>query len=553
VWNEWHVLFDTQRSGWLSDVNGNYVMTFLVAVPEVLPAFQDIQVGQYITLMGQNFQVTNFESATCVAGEGELPFKVGAGYVAPVVDLVSSTNFASIDYSDEKPMVYIGEHVRLGDLRMTGLRERKERAGKAQIKSFNCPTCAAPLTVHAPSILSVACGSCGSVVDTAHENHKVLSRFQLQSKYQPLLPLGTPGHFLGADYDVLGYLRQRMSAEGVVYEWSEYLLFSEDAGYCWLTEYQGHWNASKVITHIPKKVFAGKLKVNYLGTRYEHFQTAKVSVAYVIGEFNWQVKVGDHATVEDYVSPPYMLSMEKTGKEITWSLGEYIPPAVIEAAFKPPQALPIRIGVAANQPSPHVLRPLWKAFAVFALMAFLLQTGFSIFSQHRTVLKEHLVFNQQHGKQSYTSPPFAVTGTGNLVINHKTSLDNNWVYLDMQLVERDSGKQYVFGREISYYSGWDSDGSWSEGSRSDDVTLASVPPGNYILEIEAEMQAANNQIIDTLEVVRDVPEWTNFLLLFLWLSTMPLVAWWRHAAFETRRWAESDYAPEDSEDDSDDD
>jgi ribosomal protein S27E len=29
VWNEWHVLFDDQRGGWLSDANGEYLITFL--------------------------------------------------------------------------------------------------------------------------------------------------------------------------------------------------------------------------------------------------------------------------------------------------------------------------------------------------------------------------------------------------------------------------------------------------------------------------------------------------------------------------------------------
>ncbi len=28
VWNEWHLLFDNQESGWLSEANGNYVITF---------------------------------------------------------------------------------------------------------------------------------------------------------------------------------------------------------------------------------------------------------------------------------------------------------------------------------------------------------------------------------------------------------------------------------------------------------------------------------------------------------------------------------------------
>ena len=551
IWNEWYLLFDHQGGAWLSEANGNYVLTFLVAVAEPLAAFDALKMGQSIMLRGALFEVTNRESATCIAGEGELPFKVGAGYAAPVVDLANEKNFASIDYSEDAPLVFIGEQVTLADLRMTGLRERAAMAGKAQIKTFNCPSCAAPLTIRAQGTASVACASCGSVIDVANEHYKILSRYNTQLAHTPLLALGTRGHLHGADYDVVGYLRRQVKVEGEAYTWSEYLLYSEQEGFRWLTEYQGHWNFSKSTSRTPKKVFTGKSNVNFLGVTYEHFQTATATVTYVLGEFYWRVAVGERATIKDYVAPPYILSAEQTTKETAWSIGEYLLPEVIAAAFKPAQPLPARRGVAANQPSPWVAWPYWKVYAALVSAAFALQLGFLTFSQHRSVLQQVVVFDPASSNHSLTSEPFAVTGSGNLVIRHATNLNNNWLYLDLQLVNRDTGQQYQFGREISYYTGWDSDGSWSEGGADDEVSLSNVLPGNYILEIEAEVQPGTGEIRDYIEVVRDVPAWSNFLLTIFGLGLIPLIAWWRRTSFETQRWAESDYAPTDSGDSSD--
>ncbi len=114
VWNEWHLLFDNQESGWLSEANGNYVLTFPSPAPENIPAFETLEAGRSLQLHGQAFQIVNKETSTCIAGEGELPFKVGAGYEAPVIDLSNEQNFATLDYSETPPLLYIGEQIELG-------------------------------------------------------------------------------------------------------------------------------------------------------------------------------------------------------------------------------------------------------------------------------------------------------------------------------------------------------------------------------------------------------------------------------------------------------
>ena len=80
--------------------------------------------GQQLTLGGKLFEVRDLQSALCIGGEGELPFQVGPGYEVPAADLVGNENtFATIDYSEEEPLVFMGEYVEFDQLQLSGLTE----------------------------------------------------------------------------------------------------------------------------------------------------------------------------------------------------------------------------------------------------------------------------------------------------------------------------------------------------------------------------------------------------------------------------------------------
>jgi hypothetical protein len=124
LWNEWHLLFDDQRSGWLGESAGIYAVSFLIEVGEKIPKFEELQPGESVTLKKASYEVTNVEKAFCVGGQGELPFQIGPGYEAPVADLAGpAKRFATLDYSEEPPLVYMGEYVEFEELHFSGLRE----------------------------------------------------------------------------------------------------------------------------------------------------------------------------------------------------------------------------------------------------------------------------------------------------------------------------------------------------------------------------------------------------------------------------------------------
>jgi len=253
-------------------------------------------------------------------------------------------------------------------------------------------------------------------------------------------------------------------------------------------------------------------------------------------------------------SPRRQLSLELTPKEAVWSQAEYIEPETIQTAFQLDEPLPTRIGIGANQPSPYeAQRPKFRRlFWLFLGLLALGQLATLILSVDRKVHQQTFVFNADTKDKTLDSEPFALSGRpSNLVIKTQSNLNNNWIYLDLALIERDSGVSHAIGRELSYYAGVDDGERWSEGNASDEAVLPAIPAGLYSLSIEAELPPGAPTVTCTFTILRDVPSWANFFLALLGLLIVPIIFRWRAWAFERARWAESDYstAGKDSDDD----
>ena len=123
-WNEWFLVFDDGRPGWLGEAGGEYSVSFEATVKEPLPAWEQLQPDVEVTLNGVRYLVADVREALVVGGEGELPFLVAGGYEISVADLRNATSqFATLDYSEDAPRVYLGEVVEFAALKLRGLRE----------------------------------------------------------------------------------------------------------------------------------------------------------------------------------------------------------------------------------------------------------------------------------------------------------------------------------------------------------------------------------------------------------------------------------------------
>lgn len=412
-------------------------------------------------------------------------------------------------------------------------------------KALNCPGCGAALEIRGfAHTLSVVCPHCLSVLDASTPELQIIQKFEGKQRVQPKIPLGTRGKFDGTQYEVIGFQQRDVKSSDDFFCWDEYLLFNPYKGFRYLTEYQGHWNFVRVMSALPVETrSAGKRAVYVKGLTYRHFDTLRAETGFVLGEFPWQVRLGDSIIDEDFVAPPFMLSAESSDAEITWSLAQYTPGKQIWAAFQLPGAPPPPSGVFANQPSPYAGKAgsawrmwLWLTVALAAI-AFL----FSLTAANREVFEKGYLFSPaSKSDTAYVTPTFDLTGrTSNVKISIHTDLNDNWAYFNFALINEDTGQDFDFGREVSYYR--DSDGS--EGSPNNSVIIPRVPAGKYYLRVEPEMDSKNSSMYYQLTIYRDVPNHTFFWFAAVLLLIPPIGIAVRAASFEAARWRESDYPP----------
>ena len=121
-WNEWHIVMNDGSSAWLSDAQSQYAVTFAAPV-QGLPALNAVHLGQRFTWNKLSFAVTSITTERYRGVEGELPFQYWDKQTATFVDLrSSSSDFATLDYSDAEPVLYLGKMVEFDALRLTNLR-----------------------------------------------------------------------------------------------------------------------------------------------------------------------------------------------------------------------------------------------------------------------------------------------------------------------------------------------------------------------------------------------------------------------------------------------
>ena len=428
----------------------------------------------------------------------------------------------------------------------------------ARVRTIACPNCGGAVELRGfQHTRSAVCIQCCTILDPTTPEIRILQQFDERYRERPVIPLGTRGKFHGSPYEVIGFMVRTITVEGVDYSWHEYLLFNPYRGFRYLTLYNGHWN-DVVPTHgLPEAAKAkGRKAARYLGRTFAHFQNALARTTFVMGEFPWAVRVGETAVTDDYVAPPEMLSSESSEGEINWSHGTYIEGSAVWSSFNLPGAPPLKYGVFANQPSPVAgkVAQIWGRAMILLLLWFVALCLMYAMSQDKEVFRKLYTFRQNNlGSQALVTDIFEVPGrTSSLDIHINTNLQNEWAYFNLALINEQTGQGYDFGREVSYFTGRDSDGAWTEGRRREAVTLPRIPAGRYYLRIEPEMEAAAGGGVRTMNyevvVYRDAFHTFWFWLALPILLVPPIIVTIRAAAFEGKRWQESDYAPSSDDD-----
>lgn len=121
-WNEWYLLFSTGKTGWLSDAQGQYMVSFEREGLD-LPSADSLEVGTKIQIAGTSFTVQDSRRVRTIAIEGELPFAAEAGLESLSVDLVSEdSQFANLLQQPSGTFLYTGRYLDVEELHLSHLR-----------------------------------------------------------------------------------------------------------------------------------------------------------------------------------------------------------------------------------------------------------------------------------------------------------------------------------------------------------------------------------------------------------------------------------------------
>ena len=348
VWNEWHALFDTgehdQRSGWLSEDNGRYVMAFDAPAPADLPALESMQPGQGVAIDARLWQVAAVTLARVGAAQGELPQAPNLADQFTLVELRNAQDeVGTLDYSEpNKPRWSVGRSVALGDLQLSGLRQG-EAEKTLSARGAPCPNCGAALQVTLASTQSIVCGQCQAVVDVSQGLGGDLAHYKQgapQGGGEPLLALGSSGQLaLGGPvraWQVVGYVERcelPEDPEDARVYWHEYLLYAQEVGFSFLVDSEDGWSWATPITGAP--VVSGD-SARWRDHSYRKLYDYQGQITYVLGEFYWRLSRGQRTANTDYAVGSKRLNREKAGNEVTWSAGQTLESATVAKAFRLP-------------------------------------------------------------------------------------------------------------------------------------------------------------------------------------------------------------------------
>jgi ribosomal protein L37AE/L43A len=400
TWNEWHALFDSgpdgQRSGWLSEDNGRYVVAFDAPLAEAAPSAASLRPGAPVVLAGQAWSVASVMSARLIAIEGELPAAPRSRGEFTVVDLRNPRGeVGTLDYSEPaRPVWSIGRSVALSELALTGLADANEKSLKG--RGLECPNCGAALEVKLATTQSIVCHQCHAVVDVSQGVGGDLSHYvQATGGREPQIPLGSVGQLALFErggtkpllpWQVVGYVeRCEMAAEEGDEQsfWREYLLYHREEGFAFIVDAEDGWSWTAPITGVPER-FGESVKHDGVLFRKLYDYTGRVT--YVLGEFYWKLERDQLTYNTDYQgtggASGKRLNRERTGsagnEEIVWSAGETLPADAVLQAFRlaPEQRAGLQRDVLpTSSGSSSLLAKAFLAMFVIAVVLMLFRCG----------------------------------------------------------------------------------------------------------------------------------------------------------------------------------
>lgn len=399
--------------------------------------------------------------------------------------------------------------------------------------AFKCTRCNKISRLYIPHKLQTfACPNCGEIHDRQYFE-KYLKIPNNNAVFLKYFKIGTVGTFEGVKYTVIGQVHKHV-AYRYADKWDEILLLSETGEISFLNCSYGNYTWVKEDYLIPATEMLSNIDktFHFEGQDYEFLQGYNYASKYCLGEFHYDPIDVKHIRCSDYISPPYLISIEKHEKtgRITAFKGRHMTRKQIGAMFNDYRIeSQEKEGIGMAQPvlggiNVRMFNKMCLAIIGFVILASIF---WSTTKSYRQIFHMNIpVAGTSSPTEDFVSKSFYIdsNATGNyLEFNTTASLSNEWIETALTLVNEANGEEREFGVVSEYYSGVDNGYSWAEGSNMGTVGVSSVPGGRYHVKAKVYSSITSPKNLYLEARYGSIEVWNTCILIFPLLGLMIVI------------------------------
>ncbi len=431
-----------------------------------------------------------------------------------------------------------------------------------------CANCGSSVICRKKSSINFICSTC-STVYKIKETFKSDFEFQIENiqinkfttAWQPLLKIGENIQLKNVDYQVIGAI---LKTDNEDFTWTEYCLINKRNESFYLTEYNGHWTfLNELKNHTFSDYRKNSDKIDYDGKFFKIYSKYTFKITNAAGEFPIDISgKNQKIKVQEFISPPFLLTSETEILKDNWFMGEYIQPIEIENGLSYAVSLPERneLGSLEVLEDSFPLHEIVKATFLLLTALFFFQIAFIWSKSDDVVLNENFKIESKQDslikdipleiitpKSLIVSKSFTIKEANSLDFELEAPINNSWFEAEIALINEKTGEEKSFSLGVEYYQGVESGESWAEGSKDNDYTISNVQPGIYHLEIQPICDKINPIDNFQLKTTWSTRHFTDFFIVLLLLLIYPVYKYFKVDNDERNRWSASDYSPYDDE------
>lgn len=537
--NYWTIIFEDNTIGYLKCSEGFYSIMFQsnIDISKTNFNFSNLKSNQNIKLSDEeSIKYIAHRKSNYIESEGNfyLPkFSIDLTFYSFISDKEHSFEIIKFNHKDKR--VFSEEFIEIESLLLKNINDSDNSF------KINCCCCNKEIDVLYPdTTVALVCKHCNTQLLL---NKNELEKTGLNEVEESKIAFNLNDAIVleNINYIVTG-IAIKQEQNYYKSKWREYSLYNKEKGYVFLNEYNGHWlKVQKIKFKDDIEVGNGFTTLTFDNKIFDLYNTYSYKTIFAKGEFCYNLFDVENTKCYEYIAPPYLVSKEKNKQIINWYKGNYVSKSVLKRQTN--IKLPYSIGVGAVDTKGSI-----KSNTIAIVGLALLALSFLLHMLTTSVKTSKQLF-----KNSYTLPDssqiftttindiFLNKNSSNIQLNVYAPLNNNWLEISAKLVNTKDGTEYNVEKGLEYYSGYDSEGSWSEGSTTDEIFINQVPNGTYVLSI----QATQNNSLDIkrfdIEAIYDVPNNSNFFICIGLIIALCFIMFLINYSYDYNRWRDSPY------------